>query len=544
MIQKAFEHRTGRVIALSRVVLAIAFIVAVWLDQEQPSRAGQAGSALLAAYLGFAVALLPIAWRNWWLEHRLSRPSFFVDVVAFLAAVYITEDADSDFASPFIAFFAFLLLASTLRWGWRQTAVIALAVSAAYLAVGMALQPTVEHDMLRYGRRLIYMVILALFIVWFGLQRRNYQPDRLQDAVELERRRLFGRILDYGMEQMRARGAAIVWTPGEEPWSELYAAGALGEICERLGPQEPLVQEATPDRPILFDLPRSRGLRLAGADRVMTHKGRLPRELAGRLEVATGLLLPLVATTGKGAILLTAIDGMCTDDLELGEAVAREIGAALDRHRMSTMMHESAVAGVRQSVARDLHDSVAQSLAGACFRLQTLRSTVRESRNAERELAEIHEALRGEQHHVRRMIDRLRSSAESDLSSDLSSDLLQTLDDAARHWGIGAHLTPPRESVRVATRLLHEIQQLLREAVANAVRHGSASKVEVAVAPAGGNLLRLTIVDDGHGFAPGGDLPQPRSIAERVAALGGSLAVESRRGKTLLDIRLPVPLPT
>ena len=40
----------------------------------------------------------------------------------FLAAVYFTETNNDGFTSPFLAFFAYLMLSATIRWDWRVTA--------------------------------------------------------------------------------------------------------------------------------------------------------------------------------------------------------------------------------------------------------------------------------------------------------------------------------------------------------------------------------------------------------------------------------------
>ncbi len=77
----------------------------------------------------------------------------------------------------------------------------------------------------------------------------------------------------------------------------------------------------------------------------------------------------------------------------------------------------------------------------------------------------------------------------------------------------------------------------MREGIANAVRHGQASRVGVELSAAMGGL-QLQITDNGTGF-PASDTPlSPRSIAERVAALGGTLAIASSPGDTRLNIEL------
>lgn len=89
---------------------------------------------------------------------------------------------------------------------------------------------------------------------------------------------------------------------------------------------------------------------------------------------------------------------------------------------------------------------------------------------------------------------------------------------------------------------LHEFEQVLREAVANAVRHGDARRIEVQLRRREGEIM-LEIVDDGQGFPTRPRPLQPRSIATRVADLGGRLDIESQPGRTALRIVLPAGWP-
>jgi signal transduction histidine kinase len=83
----------------------------------------------------------------------------------------------------------------------------------------------------------------------------------------------------------------------------------------------------------------------------------------------------------------------------------------------------------------------------------------------------------------------------------------------------------------------------VREAVANAARHGQASKVRVSLSREDGGI-RLTVQDDGSGFAAGtdadGSIAVPASLSGRVREAGGEIGVTSAPGDTRIVIRLPV----
>ena len=113
------------------------------------------------------------------------------------------------------------------------------------------------------------------------------------------------------------------------------------------------------------------------------------------------------------------------------------------------------------------------------------------------------------------------------------------LRDLADYWGISIQIEDNSKRIVIPGWLAHELRQVLREAVANAVRHGGASRVAIAVAEENA-ILHLTVADDGTGFPAEDLVMHPRSISERIAGLGGSLEVESGEAGTALRFVVPV----
>jgi signal transduction histidine kinase len=102
----------------------------------------------------------------------------------------------------------------------------------------------------------------------------------------------------------------------------------------------------------------------------------------------------------------------------------------------------------------------------------------------------------------------------------------------------------PRE-LRLAARLRAQLNQLIREMVANAVRHGHADQITI-VLEREGNQLSLSVSDNGVGMQaalsragrPGN--ARPWSLDERVHELGGTLSLSSRTGGTVVTVGLQV----
>lgn len=548
-LRTTFEHRSGRVIAAFRVALAFVFLAALAFEPGDTGSNVNSGFILIGSYLVLALVLLGVAWRSWSYDHRLAWLLLLVDVGVFLAAVFLTEAANADFTSPFLALFALTVLSTTLRWDWAMAARTGVIVSLVFILLGFAIASTgYPLDVPRFGRRAFYMVALLLVLVWFGIDRRAAQvpPLPLGDEVDSPAR-FHEATLGYAMRVTGARHAILAWNDGEEPWTQLHERRADGSgTAQRIGPDELPSWEGLAPAPRLFDLARGEALVRGTRGRARLIRPAEPIPLAQRAGIAAGLAIPVACSRGDGLIVLGGIDGAGPDFLALGEAFAREIATTADRIAATRLDRESAVMRARGAIARDLHDSVAQSLAGACFRLEALRSALAGralppaagDASPEEEIAAIRDALRGEQAQVRQLIDTLRDPAGMVVRRQLASDLRKSLDDAAAHWNLRADFAC-ESAIEVPGALSHELRQLLREAVANAARHGGASEVSVSLAPAEGRL-DLLIADDGKGFVPGARACTPWSISERVVALGGRLDVDSSAAGTRLAISLPL----
>lgn len=537
-IRRTFENRSGRVIASTRMVMGLLFALALWIDPAQPVRDNGYGHILLFGYLALSAILLIIAWRSWWFDQRLALPAFIIDGAAFLLSFYFTESIENDFVSPFLAFFVYLMLAANSRWGWRATGVAAGALGIGFLIDGWLLRSLdLDIDLIRFARRISYMSVMSLALVWFGLRNAGIRVQRFELPPENGSTDLFPRALAYAMHGSRAKGAAIAWADEEEPRIHFGSAGLGAPVQTMLAPDA--IDLSGPEFPLLFDTSKHRLLEMRGPDQSRARPSAAAPGLPRYLGLEEGLCIPLRGTTGSGQLVLTGIGGMCADDTRLGLEIGREVSLAIDREQLASITREAAIMRLRGSIARDLHDSVAQSLAGASFRLEALRGLVRRGGDPLAELDAIHAGLAGEQQHVRTMINRLRQEEISPGERDLAREIAALTAPLSQQWGIQARFSGEDRPMAAPALLVFEVQQLVREAVANAVRHGSATSVDVSLGK-GPQEFVLTIADNGAGFSGPKQTAVPRSLAERVGALGGTLVISSREGDTRIAITLPL----
>jgi signal transduction histidine kinase len=188
----------------------------------------------------------------------------------------------------------------------------------------------------------------------------------------------------------------------------------------------------------------------------------------------------------------------------------------------------------RRRFERDLHDGVQQRLVTLALELQVAESMApRDNEGLVAQLAQLREGLR-------EVFDDLRELGRGIHPAVLSrGGLAPALRALARRAAV-----PVKLDLAVDKRLGDQVEvgafYVVSEALTNAAKHSQASQVEVSVQARDG-VLELTIEDDGVGGADPARGSGLTGLADRVAALGGTLAIASppERG-TSLRIELPV----
>ena len=544
--RRMFARRTGKALATSRAALIAVFLAALWITPTRATDGQSAIYAFLAIYLAGSVIMARVAWTSWWHEYRLARLVHAIDIMAFVAAANLAEQVTTEFSSPYPTVTAFLLASAALRWGWIGAAWTAVALTAlsALSAAGLYALGF-EIDLYRSGRRLMYFGVFAITMVWLSAEQRTTRavPMPKIPGIAGERRvAMLTEMLAFARTALHGSGAAIALARGEEPWTEVLRDTGGAVIHDRVGPEMFEEGLGEPDRAVLFDVPRERLIMTRASTFPIALTSPFIAPLAAHCHVDEGIIVTFETASGPGRLMVWGIADMCVDDLPLIEAMGRHLSTELDREEMAELAQAASSAALRDALARDLHDSVAQFLAGTLFRLEALTRWIRDGHDPEGEIADLKAALRREQGELRATIQRLRRGEEGDRRTDLIDEVETLLGEMGHHWRIAVRLDTSVRPLPVSISLAHEIRQVLREAVANAVRHGRGQEVVVTLAEDDA-VLKIGIMDDGAGFPAGSPIPRPQSINERVEALGGSLAICDRAGGALLEISLPHRVP-
>jgi signal transduction histidine kinase len=526
------------VIALGRVMLGILFLLAVWLDRSEPVQAVQGTYALLILYALAAVLVTAATWRNWWLDARLAVATHAVDMAVFTAIVFSTNGS----TSPFFLFFVLPLLAAAIRWSWRETALTATALIALYFSAGLLVAGTQSFELERFVVRSGHLMILSLLLIWFGTHQRFTRLFfRLEDFEQLAGRdqNPLARALQMAIGITGAGGGALIAGPvGEE---------ASDGVCINNGEQ----RSFTAERPLvrdrefsalLFDVERDRALTRPpeGQFRFSRASTVLEMDEVTRLGISHGLIAEVGTGTHHGWLALWDVPDLSTDFVDSGRELARAAGAMLDRHALLEAIEAGAAVRTRLSLARDVHDSIVQFLAGAAFRIEAIKRSARSGAKVDGDLDELKRLLVEEQSEIRGFVMALRQHRDLDLAEAVAE--LRALADRLGHqWSVDCTVSAEGEQVPIPIRLQLDLQQLVREAVANAVRHGGADRIQVGLAVADGRV-QLSVADNGSGFATanGGAAAEPWSLKERVDRAHGSIRLDSVPGSTNVLISLPL----
>jgi two-component system nitrate/nitrite sensor histidine kinase NarX len=221
------------------------------------------------------------------------------------------------------------------------------------------------------------------------------------------------------------------------------------------------------------------------------------------------------------------------EDRDLLETLAAHLASAMESLRAAALEREAAVAEERSLLARELHDSIAQSLAFMKIQVQLLRQAQqRGDADAVSEIvSELDAGVRESYADVRELLLHFRTRTSEE---DIEPALRTTLSKFEHHTGLKTRLEMQGHGVALAPDVQVQVLHILQEALSNVRKHARASEVLLRVRPR--PHWRFEVSDDGMGFDPAGEpLAEThvglRIMRERAERIGASVHVESARGR-------------
>lgn len=229
------------------------------------------------------------------------------------------------------------------------------------------------------------------------------------------------------------------------------------------------------------------------------------------------------------------------EETELLDALASHLASALESLRAAALAREAAVAEERAMLARELHDSIAQSLVFLKIQVQLLRSATQKGQAAQmhQALDELDTGLRESIGDVRELLVHFRTRTNTD---DIEQALQETLQKFQHQTGLPTHLKVHGDGLPLPPDVQVQVLHVLQEALSNVRKHAGASQVELEVHK--GAQWRFMVRDDGIGF----DARQGRGTShvgmkimrERADGIGAQVEIISKPGQgTTASLTLP-----
>jgi signal transduction histidine kinase len=236
--------------------------------------------------------------------------------------------------------------------------------------------------------------------------------------------------------------------------------------------------------------------------------------------------------------------GFSDRDAELATFFANQAAVAIENARLYEQTREYAVVEERNRLARELHDSVTQSLFSVSLLSEAALNLLdRDPAKARERLERANELAQGALAEMRALIFQLRPMALQE--EGLLSAVKKHLNALQSRHRRQVELQVSGAAGRLPAQVEDAAFGIIQESLNNVVKHAHAERTLVLL-EFDPRELRVTTVDNGVGFDP--SVPRPSnkfgmsSMRERAEAIGGRLLVESAPTQgTRIIAELPIP---
>lgn len=244
------------------------------------------------------------------------------------------------------------------------------------------------------------------------------------------------------------------------------------------------------------------------------------------------LAIKFVGASNEVGILLVEMEP--DRQLDSSEIKVLEITAHLLEMIAKYQSHDEegrrlAVLEERSAIARELHDSLAQSLSFMKIQMARLQSKQQDKEKLDSIIQELREGLDNAYRELRELLTTFR--VHMDLRG-LGYAVQAAIDEFSQRSDIAISLDNRLVNCRLTVNEEFHILHVVREALSNIVRHSGAQHVSILMLKKSTGTIELTIDDDGVGLAPGSSTYDHHGQAimkERALNLGGKVDVMNRR---------------
>jgi signal transduction histidine kinase len=536
-------------VSTMRLVLAASVLLTAITDPLSLRDGGGMSWMLFAVYAAYSLLLCMLAW--WRRPVALGKTLHWLDLGWYTVFVCLTDDS----RSLLFLFFLFAILASSFRWGFEEGARVTVAATALFSAT--AFLPGARVDLPQLLLRSSFLLTLGYISAYWGESKvaLNRRLVLLRDVSQLSNPR-FGvdhtltRVLEATREFFKASSCVLVLRDKDSGACQLRSiqAGRLPQQVEAqaisAAAAEPLL--ALPEQQVAV-YRRSRWP-LAAADSLHLHDAttaswqraattetaaRVAELLEGEAFISAPVLLR--GATGRIFVLALSRGGSKADALFLTHIVAQAF-SVIENMELVDRMATEAASQERRKMSLDIHDRAVQPYIGLTLGLSALRNKAAPGNPLADDLARLTEVARQSIEDLRHYAGSFRQPGQAP-APVFSAALQQQTARIRALYGVDIQVEAAAD-LHVNDRMSAEVLQIVREGLSNICRHTRAQEGVLRLQRRLG-CLHIEIGNAGNG-QPAAAF-SPRSITERVTALGGQVRVRSGdEGSTTVQIQIPV----
>ncbi|MEL0587260.1 MAG: histidine kinase [Candidatus Thiodiazotropha sp. (ex. Lucinoma kazani)] len=225
------------------------------------------------------------------------------------------------------------------------------------------------------------------------------------------------------------------------------------------------------------------------------------------------------------------------DVLDILNTIGSHLGMAVAKQRSDSEARRLSIVEERTSLAHELHDSLAQTLASLRFQVRMLEETLQNSQSSDRaqqEAQRIHNGVDEAHDELRELINSFRAPLDQ---RGLVPALGKLVERFNQETGIPAFFQPDCLKTDLDTSQEMQALRIVQECLANIRKHAKAHTIRVLLRCRNPGDYLILVEDDGVGFegaAPQGNPGEHIGLSimeERARRVGGALSIESEPGE-------------
>lgn len=551
------QNKSADPLALRRIYQLL--VLYRWLSLIPPGLALLAGQAGLAALVLAALGNLFISSFPKELNAALRRYPWLllVDLVFCAGLVRWT----GGWESPYYLYTFSPILAAAFFFEWRGALLAAGGISGLFVLAGIG-TPGEEQSWLRLVAQLVgHFLIAGAFGYATTLLARlreshtemhrahrdlevihhlTLSMQRATDISEVQEQVL--RVVTQELGFARALVALV--NPNDASLTAWLGRTSRGEELLSVGDRDQARISLSTERSQLAEAVRA-GVPRLGVSNLQVSHARLDEIFRGGVFHIFPMLL---RDQSVGVLLVDGVGDLEPTRLESLETIARQAAVALG----ATMLcidraQRLAVQDERLRIARDIHDTVFQSLFGISYTLDACARLLPDHPDQVRDelvnLNRLAESARGQ------LRESVLNLWPSELTADVFvEDLCKYVNDYCRCEGLQLDVSVRGDFQLLPSGYRRGLYRIAQEALSNVTRHAAATRA-TACLEIGVERATLTVQDDGQGFSSEAALARSRdrehfglrSIHDRAATLGGNASILSQPGQgTTVLVQVPI----